>query len=70
MRLRDGETVSSLAPVIDDADEPTSDADDSTEPRTVVENGTMIEEGGEVFEPVEDEQSEEDVFDDDEPSTE
>jgi DNA gyrase subunit A len=62
MRLRDGETVSSLAPVIDDAAETDEAAGD--------ESDVAIADEGDVLEPSEDESSEETVAEEDEPSDE
>jgi DNA gyrase subunit A len=64
MRLREGEKVSSLAPVIDAADE----ADTAEDATDLVE--AVVEENDSVLEPTEDESSDEDVLDEDDPSTE
>jgi len=65
MRLREGEVVSSLAPVIDPESE---DADGPTASGASPRSGEP-EVAGDVLEPLE-EESDEDVAADDEPSTE
>ena len=68
MRLREGETVSSLAPVIDDAEDDATVTDEPDGPAAADGGDRPTLDGGEVLEPFE-EESEEDVLDD-EPSTE
>src|SRR4051812_47816205 len=67
MRLRDGETVSSLAPVIDDADGAPVEGEEG-EPLPV-DAAALEETGGELLEPQEDPREPTVAEDEDEPST-